>query len=161
MIAYLIPKRSSACKSCNKKFLHSETCISTLKKEAEQLLREDYCLSCPPGKGDASWKNNVELKLKEAPRECSDLVERFYDAFDRLSKMPAADLAAETYLLAHLLVRQKKLVLKKEPFYVESKKGALFQEMEGEAGYFIETNFSLFDLGEAKLRLKQPWQPAG
>lgn len=161
MIAVVIPKRAASCKSCGKAFRPMDRCISTLKREVDALLREDFCTSCPPGKGDASWKNCVEKKLPVLESDMAEWKERFLNSIENLAKEPSSGMAAETYLLAHLLVRQKKLLLKKEPFLLEERKGALFQDIAGEETFFIEHCFSLFELGEAKSRLKEPWIKKG
>ncbi len=147
MIPLVIPKRASSCKRCGKKYSDGEVCFSTLFREEEGWKREDVCSSCEPAKGEATFRTKLPSSPEKVVVDTTSLFEKFQQRMENEEFVFA-------YLLGHLIARQKGLVLKKEPYDLNGKRGALFQDTTSELLFFVPINFSLTDLAIAKEALK-------
>lgn len=148
MITQAIPKRHHSCKICGKKFQADDECYSNLTQGDEEWIRNDTCKDCESQKGDASWKTKIAQAEVKPAHSAESLWELFLEKFE-------ARALAEAYLLAHMLVRQKQLDVKREPYFQNEQRGALFIHPETEVNYFIPTAFTEGALDRARQELKQ------
>lgn len=148
MIPYTIPKRARSCTDCKKKFVKGDTCISELSLEEKGWLRKDLCGSCPSTGGQARFPIKIEDREEVEKGDPSRLFDLWQECIDE-KKMAMA------YLLGHSLARQKLLLLKKEPYVHDGKRGALFQYLDSELLQFLEVPGTLKDLAQAHEELKR------
>lgn len=148
MIPYTIPKRARACTECKKKFLHGDTCSSELYLEEKGWVRKDICSHCPTGGGQARFLIKIEEKQEVEKGDPSNLYDLWQECIDEKKN-------AMAYLLGHSLARQRLLLLKKEPYVHEGKRGALFQHLDSELLQFLEAPQSLQELSLAREELKK------
>jgi hypothetical protein len=148
MITQTIPKRNNHCKTCGRKFQADEECYTSLIHGDEEWIREDTCKACEENKGEAYWRTKIPQDEVKPIHSAESLWELFQEKFE-------ARTFAEAYLLAHMLVRQKQLDVKREPYFQNEQRGALFIHPETEVNYFIPTAFTEGALDRARQELKQ------
>lgn len=148
MIPYTIPKRARACSSCKVKFIPGDTCFSELFLQDKGWVRKDLCKECPSEGGEARFPIKIEERETVEKGDPAQLFELFQECLDQQR-------VAMAYLLAHSLARQKLLLLKKEPYISEGKRGALFQTLDSELLHFLEAPSSFQELSSAREELKK------
>lgn len=124
MIKITIPRRSSACNTCSKKFEPGSDYYSLLKDSQ----RSDFCINCwkaSENKGSCFWRSTIPGK-KIIPTG-----NRNEKAAALLKELEDSEEAVR-WILALYLCRQKQLFLKQE-FQKEGKKYQVYETEDGEA----------------------------
>lgn len=123
LVKFDIPPRARRCCLGNEDFTQGMEYISLLEeKDDEGYLRKDYCLACwktageAPGNpqiGEVHWKSQVPLKSRSDSKDMRRDV-RALELLREILETGSEDEEGEAFVLALLLQRGKRLVLKQE-----------------------------------------------
>ena len=112
---YDIAKISGVCQACSRQLEPREEFIASVREADEQLLREDFCVSCWEADGGregphvlAAWRGRVPQPQKKRKLFVDD--ELLINFFERLADAAEPAKVAFRYVLALVLMRKKLLV---------------------------------------------------
>jgi len=122
MFQFEIPKRSPNCSVCQQSFLAGASYYSFLFQEEKKLwTRQDFCVLCGEKFADGEkhkglsgwyWKSQVSDKPKAAAPV--DRVDKAFEILHEVLNKDSLEAQEEAYVLSLYLMRQKKLILRKE-----------------------------------------------